>query len=384
MHAQRLSPLGPIRFEAIIFALAVFVFPTASASWGWQDSPATPAPATTETKTFDELHKQYVGIESRLRALQEEFGDASQERRTEIRGEFATLVEQIQKLIVPLKDAALLAYKEKPNASEKVVEVLLSAAMSKISEDEYSDAEEILQLLLTNECPAMGVNDLAGITAFSQNRFDDAQTYLEKAKEEDALSSDGNRALQSLPATKEKYARELAFQKSPKNTTLPQVRLQTTQGDLLIELFENEAPNTVANFISLVEQKYYDGLTFHRVLPGFMAQGGCPIGNGSGGPGYKIPCECGEENHRHHFAGTLSMAHAGKDTGGSQFFMTFRPTPHLDGKHTVFGRVVEGWTTLGELQSINPNQPTRQQPDKILRATVVRKSERDYKPNKVD
>ena len=129
--------------------------------------------------------------------MQEEFGDASQERRTEIRGEFATLVEQIQKLIVPLKDAALLAYKEKPNASEKVVEVLLSAAMSKISEDEYSDAEEILQLLITNECPAMGVNDLAGITAFSQNRFDDAQTYLEKAKEEDALSSDGNRALQS-------------------------------------------------------------------------------------------------------------------------------------------------------------------------------------------
>ena len=338
----------------------------------------------TETKTFDELHKQYVGIENRLRALQEEFGDASQERRTEIRGEFAALVEQIQKLIVPLKDAALLAYKGKPNANEKVVEVLLSAAMSKISEDEYSGAEEILQLLITNECPAMGVNDLAGITAFSQNRFDDAQTYLEKAKEEGALSSDGNRALQSLPATKEKYARELAFQKSPENTTLPQVRLQTTQGDLLIALFENEAPNTVANFISLVEQKYYDGLTFHRVLPGFMAQGGCPIGNGSGGPGYKIPCECGEENHSHHFAGTLSMAHAGKDTGGSQFFMTFRPTPHLDGKHTVFGRVVEGWTTLGELQSINPNQPTRQQPDKILQATVVRKSERDYKPNKVD
>ena len=198
----------------------------------------------------------------------------SQERRTEIRGEFATLVEQIQKLIVPLKDAALLAYKEKPNASEKVVEVLLRRHEQNFRD---SGAEEILQLLLTNECPAMGVNDLAGITAFSQNRFDDAQTYLEKAKEEDALSSDGNRALQSLPATKEKYARELAFQKSPKNTTLPQVRLQTTQGDLLIELFENEAPNTVANFISLVEQKYYDGLTFHRVLPGFMAQGGCPM-----------------------------------------------------------------------------------------------------------
>ncbi|MEC7498204.1 MAG: hypothetical protein VYE67_07790, partial [Planctomycetota bacterium] len=103
MHAQLLSRLRPVRCDAIIFVLAVVS--TVSTSWGLQDSPATPAPATTETKTFDELHKQYVGIESRLRALQEEVGDASQERRTEIRGEFATLVEQIQKLIVPLKDA---------------------------------------------------------------------------------------------------------------------------------------------------------------------------------------------------------------------------------------------------------------------------------------
>ncbi len=351
---------------------------------GWQDEPAIPTASSQEDQKFNELHDQFTAIEKSLQALQEEFGDADQDRRTEIREEFNVLVQQIKKLILPLKEAALASYSASPNTNDRVVDVLLSAAMSDISEDEYTGAQQILQLLLDNDCKASGVNDLAGITAFSQNRFDEAKTYLEQAKEEGALSSDGNRTLQSLAATQEKFAAELAARKAANNQNLPQVTFETTQGNITVELFENEAPNTVANFITLVEQGFYNGLTFHRVLPGFMAQGGCPIGNGSGGPGYKIPCECYNENHRNHFAGTLSMAHAGKDTGGSQFFITFRPTPHLDGKHTVFGRVVDGWEPLGELQSINPNRPTGQQPDKILKASVTRKSDRDYTPQKID
>lgn len=109
-----------------------------------------------------------------------------------------------------------------------------------------------------------------------------------------------------------------------------------------IELFEVEAPATVANFVKLVESGFYDGLAFHRVIDGFMAQGGCPNTRagaggapGTGGPGYKIPCEI---NSRKHQAGTLSMAHAGKNTGGSQFFLCHDAQPHLDGVHTVFGQ----------------------------------------------
>jgi len=110
---------------------------------------------------------------------------------------------------------------------------------------------------------------------------------------------------------------------------------------VLIEFFDKEAPGTVQNFEKLANEGFYNGLAFHRVIPGFVAQGGCPRGNGTGGPGYTIKCETKGNPHIHQ-KGALSMAHAGKDTGGSQFFICFDAFPHLDGKHTVFGRVTEG------------------------------------------
>ncbi|MDO4576333.1 MAG: peptidylprolyl isomerase [Planctomycetia bacterium] len=162
---------------------------------------------------------------------------------------------------------------------------------------------------------------------------------------------------------------------------MPRVLVRTTAGDLELELFENEAPNTVANFIALVEKGFYDGLTFHRVLPGFMAQGGDPKGDGTGGPGYAIPCETDTPNARKHFRGTLSMAHAGKDTGGSQFFITFVPTQSLDGKHTAFGRVVRGMSTLTKIQRIDPERPYPGiVPTKIVEMKVLRKRDHAYTP----
>ena len=117
-----------------------------------------------------------------------------------------------------------------------------------------------------------------------------------------------------------------------------------------VEFFENEAPLTVANFVKLTEDKFYDGLTFHRVIPGFVSQGGCPNGTGTGGPGYKIKCET-ENNPHTHEVGSLSMAHAGKDTGGSQFFIVHEPQPHLNGVHTVFGKVTSGMDTVIKMKN---------------------------------
>ncbi|MGO4888283.1 peptidylprolyl isomerase [Anaerobacillus sp. MEB173] len=111
------------------------------------------------------------------------------------------------------------------------------------------------------------------------------------------------------------------------------------------DLFPNEAPITVANFEKLANSGFYNGLTFHRVIPGFVAQGGCPIGNGTGSADERIPCET-EGNPHKHVAGALSMAHAGKDTGSCQFFIVHEPQPHLDGVHTVFGQVTEGMDTV--------------------------------------
>ena len=110
---------------------------------------------------------------------------------------------------------------------------------------------------------------------------------------------------------------------------------------IMIEMYEEAAPNTVANFEKLANSDFYNGVVFHRVIPGFVAQGGDPTGTGAGGPGYSIKCET-EGNPHKHLAGSLSMAHAGKDTGGSQFFLVHEPQPHLDGVHTVFGQVIEG------------------------------------------
>ena len=130
---------------------------------------------------------------------------------------------------------------------------------------------------------------------------------------------------------------------------LPKIQIQTERGNITIEMFEDEAPNTVANMISLIEKGYYDGLNFHRVIPDFMIQGGCPHGTGTGGPGYDFDDECAPDR-RHDSAGVLSMANAGPRTNGSQFFITHGPTPHLDGKHTVFGKVTEGQEVVDEIK----------------------------------
>lgn len=123
--------------------------------------------------------------------------------------------------------------------------------------------------------------------------------------------------------------------------------IETEKGNIVLELFENEAPNTVDNFVKLANKGYYDGLKFHRVIDNFMIQAGCPKGDGTGGPGYTIKCEI---NPKKHTTGSLSMAHAGKNTGGSQFFITHSPQPHLDGVHTVFGKVLTGMDIVNKIK----------------------------------
>jgi peptidyl-prolyl cis-trans isomerase B (cyclophilin B) len=135
----------------------------------------------------------------------------------------------------------------------------------------------------------------------------------------------------------------------------------TEKGTMNVLFFEADAPNTVANFVKLAESGYYNGLTFHRVLPDFVIQGGCPNGSGSGGPGYQIKCELTGDN-QYHDRGVLSMAHAGRDTGGSQFFVCHSRTntAHLDRNHTCFGKVTEGLDVIDAIR----------QGDKILEIKI--------------
>jgi cyclophilin family peptidyl-prolyl cis-trans isomerase len=151
----------------------------------------------------------------------------------------------------------------------------------------------------------------------------------------------------------------------------PTVTLATTMGDVQLEIFQDKAPKTSANFLKLVRDGYYDGLTFHRVIPGFMIQGGCPKGDGTGGPGYEIP----DEFHpllRHTGPGIVSMANAGPNTGGSQFFITLDATPWLDGKHAIFGKVVGGQQVVDAIAGVPRDRSDRPRtPITIRKATVA-------------
>lgn len=124
--------------------------------------------------------------------------------------------------------------------------------------------------------------------------------------------------------------------------------IEMDKGSVVIELFEKETPIAVGNFAKLITEGFYDGVSFHRVIKGFMAQGGCPNGTGTGGPGYTIPCETVGNPHTH-VRGAVSMAHRGPNTGGSQFFIVYEPQPHLNGVHTVFGQVIEGMEIIDQV-----------------------------------
>jgi cyclophilin family peptidyl-prolyl cis-trans isomerase len=286
----------------------------------------------------------------------------------------------------PLIDAAGQVYRDTKGENESAVDVLQSFAMHYYNQERYERALATAQRVLDVKPANPRLFNLAGSSAYHTNAYDQAKQYFEQAEKDGVLDRQGKELLASVPAAKEKWEAEQKIRdEEAKADDLPRVELVTSKGPVVLELFENQAPQAVANFISLVEKGFYNGTLFHRVIHGFMAQGGDPKGNGTGGPGYKIACECYRPDHRLHFRGSLSMAHAGKDTGGSQFFITFVRTPHLDGQHTVFGRVIEGMDVVSQLQrtesGAHGDKPAA--PDKVLEARVLRKRDHEYAPTKL-
>lgn len=350
-----------------------------------EDAPAPAAAEQSPAERFQAIHREWTALDGRLKELQDLYvASPSPAARGEIRKQYEELLERSQELLAQLRQASLAAYEAAPNKDEVVLRTLIGLVAYDLRRDEYESALKLARTLEGHECPEAVLYALAGTAAFNSDDYEAAERYLTSAKEAGKLDEAGRDMLADLPAQRKKWQDELAIRaKEAEADDLPRVKLTTSKGVIVVELFENEAPQTVGNFISLVEKKFYDGVVFHRVLPGFMAQGGDPQGTGSGGPGYHIYCECHRDDARHHFRGTLSMAHAGRDTGGSQFFLTFRPTTHLDGRHTAFGRVIEGMDVLAKLQRRDPTSPNPPQPDKIVTAEVVRKRDHAYEPTKV-
>lgn len=380
-----------------LFSLILSVALLCSVSFGQQAAaPATtaagPGPATQRFHKLSDQAKEYY---QKFMAFEKEYRTATPARQKEIQSEVQKMAETIQTFKAPLLAAAKAAFKEAPNKDDAVKAFLLNNIVMMVNYDDYENAlkecDELIRLGLVEQ----PIFEIAAFSAFNSNQFAYAESAinsakklaaaaLKRAKEQGKTQAEINKEgigqvhpglaqlEENLPFYKEAWAKEKALRAaSAQAKDCPIVKLQTTAGDISIELFANEAPNTVANFVELVNKGFYNGLTFHRVMQGFMAQGGDPKGNGTGGPGYFIPCEVDNPNARVHFRGSLSMAHAGKDTGGSQFFITFVPTKWLDGKHTVFGRVISGFENLAKItRDPDPNTPGFE-PTKIIKAEVT-------------
>jgi len=354
------------------------------------EKPAEKPPEKPATAAdFPAIYKKWTDVDKQLNELGEKYQLApSSEERAVLRDRYQKLVTESEKLLPQLRSSAEAAFEADPGKDPDVKKIMIGLMAYDYRREDFEAVLKKAEKLLAAKIEDPAVYAVAGAAAYLADDYETAGKYLPLADKANKLDEEGKEYLKELPKTKELWTKEQAIRAKEKEADdLPRVKIETSKGTIVLELFENEAPQTVGNFVHLVETKKYDNTIFHRVLAGFMAQGGDPQGDGTGGPGYEIPCECYRDDHRLHFRGTLSMAHSGKDTGGSQFFITFRRTPHLDGKHTVFGRVVEGMDVLSKLQRRNPDLARTGAAlpvaDKILSATVVRKREHEYAPTKV-
>jgi cyclophilin family peptidyl-prolyl cis-trans isomerase len=348
-----------------------------------------PSSAGPKSKEFAAIDKEWKELIANLGAMKTEYATADAARKAEILKLYNAGLEKGKELEGKLVEAAKAAYVEAPNADQNIVQILASTLYEEVNRDDYEPAFVLGKLLMDNKCPVKDVVAPAGVAAFCVNEYELADTWLKAAEQSGALANlcksmpkknryPGYPAMVELSKTgwaSEKKIREA----EAKANDLPRVLLKTSAGDIEVELFENEAPNTVLSFITLVDKGFYNGVKFHRVLPGFMAQGGDPKGDGTGGPGYTIPDECHRPDHRLHFRGSLSMAHSSKpDSGGSQFFMCFEPAKSLDGEYTVFGRIISGMDVLGKIKRRDPDEQTVGAADTIIEAKVTRRRPHPY------
>lgn len=310
-------------------------------------------------------------------------------QRAPLKKQYEELVAEGEEMEPKVVAAAEAAFAAAGNKAAEAGNFLIAKLKYDVEHDNYEPAVSIARALIEHDYDNPRVYNYGGLAALFTNDFEDAEKWLKAGDEQSVLEVDAKQYLSKIRQYEALWAAEKKIRAAEAEADLPRVLLKTTKGDIVIELFENEAPNTVANFIDLVEKKFYNGLKFHRVLEHFMAQGGDPNGDGTGGPGYTIPDET-DKDYRSHFRGSISMANTGApNSGGSQFFLMFRPSgpaasPNLNGRHTVFGRVVQGLEVLSRLQRIDPDKPQPGvKPDKIVEATVLRKRKHDYLPKKI-
>ncbi len=377
--------------------------PTSNPGSAVNETPLLDSQPVDDALTFEQVLEQYNENEIVITRLFSSSPIGFPKRQIEHMAKIDRLKEKNRQLKNQLDEAALLSFQQSVNPSPRVCRTVFNIISKKIdlsrggSNFDPEKALEVAKLMLTkiDQGSELSVTlrqeDIAYqgfLAANATENYPDAEAMLKRIEDQkvalrSSIRNDFNDSVSKWNREQEIRQREAV------SNDLPRVTLETSEGVIVVELFENEAPKTVGNFIHLVENKFYDQMNFFLVLPGRLAQTGCKNDRGTGDPGYKIPCETAGDNVRHHFSGTLSMANSGADTGGSQFFISYQRNKNFDGKKTVFGRVISGMDAVRRLNrvtgtaSLTMNPGKQSNYSKILTATVTRKRDHDYLPTKI-
>lgn len=344
--------------------------------------PYSPVEEEAARKEFEQSSARLREILKRLFDVKNEFTFAAdRDTLTDSQLEWANLKLEGEKVFLRMQDLAARLFVTDPNREGLMFRMVVDAILEDAEQGRMWTCYRNIVLARRTVGLDESMDPIAAVAAFRCCQFEEFLNYVELT-DPTKLDDKHKEVISMFDYVVQAWQIELPIRQAEALADdLPRVRMTTTMGVVELELFENEAPNTVANFIELVESGFYTDIPFHRVLAGFMAQAGEPQGIA---PEFRIPCECYQENHRRHFMGSLSMALAGKDTGSSQFFIAYGPQPHLDGQHTVFGRVISGMEAVERLARINPEELKGNEiPDVILKMEVIRKRDHEYVPQRL-
>jgi cyclophilin family peptidyl-prolyl cis-trans isomerase len=385
--------------------------PAAPAENKVQETPAEQVPLASEVDAEAQALREHL---KKMRSLMVQYHLSEGPGQSKpLQRQWIQMLETGRKLHRRLIDAAVAELRKNPKGDSPTATLLFEIAARNADADRFDGMLEVVKLLKEVGFTAPQFDLCCALTAAANNDYEWAQPHakiamenLEKAMvelsqnkevpddEREAMGKEMFEVYGLLSELSDTARMEPLWEEEQQmrqadadGQPLPHVRIRTTKGDFVVELFENQAPNTVANFISLCEKGFYDGLPFHRVITHFMAQGGCPNRDGTGGPGYTIRTEIDDKAHRKFFRGTLGMALSGApDSGGSQFFVCYLPRTYLNGKYVAFGRVIEGMNVLSDFVHIDPDDKhakTADLPDEIIATEVLRKRDHPYQPETV-
>jgi cyclophilin family peptidyl-prolyl cis-trans isomerase len=363
----------------------LFMLLVRSASAPAQDAPAADrsASATGAVEQFDALRAQWAKFSLDLDKARYRVNNCPPEQKNEAVLAYDTLLEQGNELLRQFSAASVAAYEADPTNTE-AERYLQTMIEHTLAADRYEDVLRMTQAVIAHGKPDAKLYEQAALASLEIGDLDAAERMFAECEKLGALSDDAKQKRETIPEWREKLAREAKLREAEAQAdNLPRVTLVTTKGDIVLELYEDQAPNTVANFVALAERKFYNGLEFFRVENGFAAVAGCPLNRGTGGPGHEIVCETDRDDRRPALRGTISMVNAGRGRCGSPFFIALASSGvrNSEAGNPVFGRVIAGMDVVERLRRVDPDTTSKDFPrERVLDTRIERRRDHEYLP----